>query len=68
MSLVVNAFIVSISMLFIFFLAFLMVYLLALFLSPIERSLSKIVWDMTKPPAPTPVARKGSFKDFSKKH
>lgn len=49
-----------------FFLVFLLMFLLALFLAPIERSLSKMIWDMTTPPArPVP---KGSFKDFSKKH
>ncbi len=49
-----------------FFLVFLLMFLLALFLAPIERSLSKIIWESTSQPAPT--VPKGSFKDFSKKH
>jgi len=49
-----------------FFLIFLLMFLLALFLSPIERSLSKMVWDMTAP-AKRP-DKPGSFKDFSKKY
>jgi len=46
-----------------FFLIFLLMFLLALFLAPIERSLSKIIWDMT-----APAKRSSSYKDFSKKH
>ena len=49
-----------------FFLIFLLMFLLALFLSPIERSLSKMIWDMTTP-AKRPT-QTGSYKDFSKKH
>ena len=49
-----------------FFLIFLLMFLLALFLSPIERSLSKMVWDMAAPKKrPT---QQGSYKDFSKKY
>lgn len=51
-----------------FFLVFLLMFLLALFLSPIERSLSKVIWDMQAPPPPPVPAKKGSFKDFSRKH
>lgn len=47
-----------------FFLIFLLMFLLALFLAPVERSLSKMIWDMTAPKRPG----SGSYKDFSKKH
>ena len=47
-----------------FFLIFLLMFLLALFLAPIERGLSKMIWDMT---APAKRAGQG-YKDFSKKH
>jgi hypothetical protein len=46
-----------------FFLVFLLMFLLALFLSPIERSLSKMVWDMMTPKKRAPQPR--SYKDFS---
>lgn len=51
-----------------FFLVFMFIYLLALFLSPIERSLSKLIWSMNTPPPAPQIPPKGSFKDFSKKH
>jgi len=70
MPVVVEAIIVSFVMLLIFSLAFLAMFLLALAMFPIERELSKIVWEATAPkykrPLPTP--RKGSFQDFSRKH
>ena len=49
-----------------FFLAFMVMFVLALFLSPIEQGLSKMVWG-NPPPPPKEAAPKGSFKDFSKK-
>ena len=48
------------------FTVFLLMFLLALFLAPIERSISKMIW--AKPSTPAPAAPQGSFKDFSKKH
>ncbi|MBT1070190.1 hypothetical protein [Pelotalea chapellei] len=51
-----------------FFLVFVFMYLLALFLSPIERSLSRMIWNMNTSAATTPQVPKGSFKDFSRKH
>jgi hypothetical protein len=48
-----------------FFLMFLLMYLLAVVLFPIERSISKMIWSNQPPPA---VAKRTSFKDFSKKH
>ena len=63
-----EAVLISFGMLAIFFLAFLLVFLLALFLSPVERELSRIVWEATaQSPAPARKQR-GSYKDFSKKH
>jgi hypothetical protein len=58
--------VVVVIMMVAFFTVFLMIFLLALFLAPIERSLSKMIWANTSPPVP--VAPRGSFKDFSKKH
>ena len=58
--------VVVVIMMVAFFTVFLMMFLLALFLSPIERSLSRIIWANTPPPAPA--APQGAFKDFSKKH
>lgn len=57
---------VVVIMLVAFFMVFMLMFLLALFLAPIERSISKMIWANTSPPAPA--AKQGSFKDFSKKH
>ncbi len=51
-----------------FFGVFLLVFLIALALFPVEKSLSKMVWDITTPkrkPIPQP---QGGFKGFSQKH
>ncbi len=68
MPVIMEAILVSAGMLLIFFLAFVAIYLLAVTMSPIERGLSKMIWDATTPkkPASTPTA--GSFRDFSRKH
>lgn len=66
MPVVLEAILVSLGMLFIFALAFLAIYLLAITMFPIERGLSKMIWDATKPKKPA--ASKGSFRDFSNKH
>jgi hypothetical protein len=67
MPLIVEAIFIALTMLVAFFLAFLMMFLLALFLAPIERGLSKFIWDHTSPSTPT--SQKGqSYRDFSKKH
>ena len=68
MPVIIEAILVSASMLFIFSLAFLSIYLLAITMMPIERSLSKIIWDATTPKRPAPAPPKGSFRDFSRKH
>lgn len=68
MPLFMNAIIVSFGMILLFFLFFLVIFLIAITLSPIEKSLSKMVWDLTAPPPPPKIPVPGSFKDFSKKH
>lgn len=68
MPVVLEAILVSAGMLIIFGLAFLSVFLLAITMAPIERGLSKMIWDATTPKRPAPVQPKGSFRDFSKKH
>jgi hypothetical protein len=67
MPIIIEAILVSAAMLLIFALAFLAIFLLAITMSPIERSLSKMIWDATTPKRlSTPT--KGSFRDFSKRH
>ena len=58
--------VVVVIMIVAFFTVFLLMFLLALFLAPIERSLSKMIWENSSPPVPA--APQVSFKDFSKKH
>jgi hypothetical protein len=67
MPIIIEAILVSAAMLLIFALAFLAIFLLAIAMSPVERSLSKMIWDATTPKRLPPPA-KGSFRDFSKKH
>ncbi|WP_041532215.1 hypothetical protein [Pelobacter propionicus] len=57
--------VITIIMLGAFFLVFLLMYLFALVLFPIERSISNAIWSHQAPP---PVPQKSSFRDFSKKH
>lgn len=69
MPVILEAILISFAMLLIFGVAFLAIFLLALTMSPVERSLSKIIWDSTTPKRPLPQPPKGgSFRDFSKKH
>lgn len=68
MPVILEAILVSAGMLFIFAMAFLAIYLLAITMFPIERSLSKMIWDATMPKKTVPQPPKGSFRDFSKKH
>lgn len=51
-----------------FFGVFLLLFLFALALFPVEKSLSKVVWDMTAPPPPKKTSQGGGFKGFSEKH
>ena len=68
MPVILEAILVSLGMLFIFALAFVALFLLAITMSPIERGLSKMIWDATAPKKPLPAIQKGSFRDFSTKH
>ena len=68
MPVILEAILVSAGMLIIFALAFLALFLLAISMWPIERSLSKMIWDATTPKKPAPAPPKGSFRDFSRKH
>lgn len=67
---ILNAVITAISatsqMMLIFFCAFFVVYLLALMLLPLERGLSKYVWDHTG--VLKSERTKGSFREFSQRH
>jgi hypothetical protein len=67
MPLFVEAIMVVAIMLAAVFGVFLLIFLLALALFPVEKSLSKMVWDMTAPPRPKQVPQPG-FKGFSEKH
>ena len=68
MPVILEAILVSAGMLLIFFLAFLAIYLLAITMSPIERSLSKMIWDAATPKRPSSSPPTGTFRDFSRKH
>jgi hypothetical protein len=68
MSLIFEAILMSMGMIVLFFLAFLVLYILALTLAPIERGLSNYIWMHTTPPPPKVPVPTGSFRDFSKKH
>jgi len=50
------------------FMMFLFVLILAMALEPVERALSKMVWDMTGSNAIIASPKPGSFKDFSMRH
>jgi hypothetical protein len=67
MSLILEAMLMSMGMIILFFLAFLVLYVLALTLAPIERGLSNYIWTLTTPPPPKVPLPTGSFRDFSKK-
>jgi hypothetical protein len=62
-----NAIVVTSQMMAIFFCAFFVVYLLARALLPLERGLSKFVWDHRNDPL-KPVTVRGSFRAFSQRH
>jgi len=66
MSDIINAIIVTFQMLGIFICAFFVVYLIARVLLPVERGLSKYVWDHTD--TMKPARTKSSFKEFSQRH
>ena len=68
MPVILEAILVSAGMLLIFALAFVALFLLAISMMPVERSLSKMIWDATTPKKRAPIPAKGSFRDFSTKH
>ncbi|MBC7961395.1 MAG: hypothetical protein H7Y05_00455 [Steroidobacteraceae bacterium] len=68
MPVIFEAILASAGMLIIFGVAFFFIFLLALVMSPLERSLSKMIWDSSETRKPLPAPPKGSYKDFSKKH
>lgn len=47
---------------------FLLMFLVTLALFPVEKSLSKMVWDMTAPKRKPLPQQQGGFKGFSEKH
>lgn len=51
-----------------FFAVFLLVFLVAVMMLPVEKSLSKVIWDMTAPKRSKPVQTGAGFKGFSQKH
>jgi len=68
MPVILEAIIVSIAMIFVFGVAFLALFFLAVTMAPIERGLSNMIWDSAAPKKPLPHSTKSSFKDFSTKH
>lgn len=68
MSLIFEAILMSMGMIVLFFLAFLLLYILALTLAPIERGLSNYIWAHTTPPRPKITPANVTFRDFSKKY
>ncbi len=67
MRLVIDAIVVSVEMLGLYFLAFLFVFLLAMFLNPIENRLSAMVWKHSSQEMQKNIS-KPTFKQFSQKH
>ena len=63
---IINALVVTVQIMVLFFCAFYFVYLVALLLLPVERGLSKYVWDHTG--LMKPAGMRGSFKEFSQRH
>ncbi len=68
MPLFVEVIMVVAVMLACFFGVFLLLFLFALALFPVEKSLSKMVWDMTAPPQKPRQVPQPGFKGFSEKH
>jgi len=64
---VVEVFFIVFTMMGAFFATFLLMYLLAIVLFPIEKGISDYVWKLQEPP-PIKPAKTPSFKDFSKKY
>jgi hypothetical protein len=63
---VLNAIAVTSQMMAIFFSAFFVVYLVAVLLLPLERGLSRFVWNHSASAKHLPTH--GSFREFSQRH
>lgn len=69
MPLIVEIIMVMAVMLGCVFGVFLLLYLIARALFPVEKSISKAVWEMTAPKRKSPQPQpQGGFKGFSQKH
>ena len=68
MPIILEAIIVSVVMLLIFGASFFAFFFLALAMTPVERGLSKIIWETTNPRRRYPVPKNGTYRDFSMKH
>jgi len=68
MSMIFELIITVVMMMAAFFMVFLFMYLLAMFLAPVERALSKMVWSITAPKVILAAPKTSAFKDFSMKH
>ncbi|MGE3259981.1 MAG: hypothetical protein AB7J94_10110 [Geobacter sp.] len=71
MPIIVEVILASGAMILGVFAVFLLVFLIALMLLPVEKSLSKAVWEMTAPPRKRPAQQQDTspgFKGFSQKH
>lgn len=69
MPVIVEVIFVSFVMLASFFAVFLLVFLIALMFMPVEKSLSKMVWDLRAPKRPATSAQStAGFKGFSERH
>lgn len=70
MPVIVEVILVSGAMILGVFAVFLLIFLIALMMLPVEKSLSKAVWEMTAPPRKRPAQQSSEpgFKGFSQKH
>lgn len=71
MPVIVEVFLVSGAMILGIFAVFFLIFLVALMMLPVEKSLSKVVWDLTTPPRKKPTTPQESgtgFKGFSQKY
>lgn len=70
MSTILEIMMIVVVMLFCVVCVFLLLFIIASALFPVEKSLSKIVWDLMAPkrkPLPPP-KQQGGFRGFSEKH
>lgn len=68
MPVILEVIMVSAIMILSFFAVFLLIFLIAMMLLPVEKSLSKMVWDMTAPQGRPANPQTAGFKGFSQKH